>query len=127
MSLATLLSDWLHKIESENLPSADITALNFGILRSEKGYMIFLTGSEVYDAADDDWAGEIDYQPPRANKYLLLTAEINKTLKWTMVLELLAPALKEVITTEAAPQLFRNRTVTLGYDDEKLILIKSGD
>lgn len=125
MNLTTLLSGWLHKIETENPPPADIIALNFGILKSDKGYMIFLTGSEVYDANDDDWAGEIDYQPPRANKYLLLTPEIAKSLKWTKVLEELTPALKELIATGAAPKLFQNRPITLGYDDEKLILIKS--
>jgi len=125
MSLTTLLSGWLSKIEIESPPPADIIALNFGVLKSDKGYMIFLTGSEVYDAADDDWAGEIDYQPPRANKYLLLTPEIAKSLKWTKVLEELAPALKQLVAANSAPKLFHSRTITLGYDDEKLVLIKS--
>ena len=51
------------------------------MLQSDKGYMVYITGSEVYDAGDDDWAGEIDYQPPRKDKYLLLTPRIDQRLK----------------------------------------------
>jgi len=61
--------DWIKKIEKENPPAKEIVAINFGVFQAEKGFMVYVTGSEIYDANDDDWAGEIDYQPSRANKY----------------------------------------------------------
>ena len=124
MELTDLLSAWLTKIEQENPPGKDIVALNFGMLNSDKGYMVYLTGAEVYDPDDDDWAGEIDYQPIRANKYLLLPREITKGLKWRGVLDLVADSLKELITKNLNTGIFEGRIAAAGYDDSELILIK---
>ena len=109
MELTDLLSAWLTKIEQENPPGKIIVALNFGMLNSDKGYMVYLTGAEAYDADDDDWAGEIDYQPIRANKYLLLPREITKGLKWRGVLDLVADSLKELITKNLNTGVFEGR------------------
>ena len=124
MELTDLLSAWLTKIEQENPPGKIIVALNFGMLNSDKGYMVYLTGAEVYDPDDDDWAGEIDYQPIRANKYLLLPREITKGLKWRGVLDLVADSLKELITKNLNTGIFEGRIAAAGYDDSELILIK---
>ena len=94
------------------------------MLNSDKGYMVYLTGAEVYDPDDDDWAGEIDYQPIRANKYLLLPREITKGLKWRGVLDLVADSLKELITKNLNTGIFEGRIAAAGYDDSELILIK---
>ena len=123
MSLNESLSQWIKKIEVENPPPRTITALNFGMLQSDKGYMVYITGAEVYDADDDDWAGEIDYQPPRAIKYFLISREFTKGLKWQGVLDLVAAWLKEY--SGGQPGLFEGRAVTAGFDDGKLITIKS--
>ena len=122
MSLNQSLSQWIKKIEQENPPPPVITALNFGMLQSDKGYMVYLTGSEIYDPDDDDWAGEIDYQPPRANKYFLIPREFTKGLKWQGVLDLEVAWLKEYYGS--GPALFDGRTVTASFDDGKLVLIK---
>jgi hypothetical protein len=124
MELNALLSGWLEKIEKEYAPPAEITALNFGMLQSDKGYMVYITGAEIYDANDDDWAGEIDYQPPRKDKYLLLPRELTKGLKWPKVLELIADALKQITRGNSLGLLFANRVIVAGYDDSALILVK---
>jgi hypothetical protein len=124
MNLTALFSDWIAKVEKENPPGADIVAINFGMLQSDKGYMAYITGAEVYDADDDDWAGEIDYQPIRANKYFLLSREVTKGLKWAGVLDLVIATLKQLVEMEPERLLFANRVVTAGFDDSKLTVIK---
>jgi hypothetical protein len=126
MDLTALFSDWITKIEKENPPGRDIVAINFGMMQSGKGFMAYITGSEMYDADDDDWAGEIDYQPSRANKYFLLPAEITAGLKWLKVLELVIATLKQLADSAPERLLFANRVVTAGYDDKELTVIKAG-
>ena len=125
MDITALISDWIKKVETENPPTPGIVAINFGMLQSDKGYMVYITGAEIYDANDDDWAGEIDYQPVRANKYLLLPREITKGLKWINVLELVITTLKQLAAAEPGRLLFANRVVTAGFDDGKLTVVKS--
>jgi hypothetical protein len=125
MNLSQLLSEWIKKIEEENPPAANIAAINFGMFTSDKGYMVYVTGSEVYDPDDDDWAGEIDYQPARKNKYLLLPREFTSGLKWKGVLDLVVSALKELAADLPGRLLFEGRILTAGYDDEALVVVKS--
>ena len=86
--------------------------------------MVYLTGAEVYDPDDDDWAGETDYQPPRKIKYLLIPREFTTGLKWKGVLELVVTSLKELVGSMPANALFAGRAITAGFDDEALELIK---
>ena len=125
MNLNQLLSEWIKKIEEENPPAANIAAINFGMFTSDKGYMVYVTGSEVYDPDDDDWAGEIDYQPARKNKYLLLPREFTSGLKWKGVLDLVVNSLKELAGTNSACILLGDRVVTAGFDDNELIMVKA--
>jgi hypothetical protein len=125
MNLSQLLSDWIKIIEQENPPPAAITAINFGMFTSDKGYMVFLTGSEMYDPDDDDWAGEIDYQPARKIKYLLIPREFTTGLKWKGVLDLVVSTLKELAGTEPGRVLFEQRVLTAGFDDGELMVIKT--
>ena len=125
MDLIAFFSDWIKKVEQENPPGPEITAINFGMMLSDKGYMVYITGAEIYDKDDDDWAGEIDYQPIRANKYLLLPRDVTKGLKWKNVLELVAAALTQLAETEPARLLFKGRVVTAGFDDSELTVVKS--
>jgi len=124
MSLISLFSDWIKKVETENPPGPEVVAINFGMFQSDKGYMVYITGAEIYDANDDDWAGEIDYQPIRANKYFLLSRDLTKGLKWLKVLELVAETLKQLVEQDGGRPLFNNLTVTAGFDDSKLVLVK---
>ena len=125
MDLIAFFSDWIKKVERENPPGDNITAINFGMMLSDKGYMVYITGAELYDKDDDDWAGEIDYQPIRANKYLLLPREVTKGLKWKNVLELVISTLSQLAAADAARLLFKNRVVTAGFDDSELTVVKS--
>jgi hypothetical protein len=124
MNLSQLLSEWIKKIEEEDPPAANIAAINFGMFSSDKGYMVYVTGAEVYDPDDDDWAGEIDYQPARKNKYILLPREFTSGLKWKGVLDMVGNSIKELAGTDPARILFNGRVVTAGFDDSELMMIK---
>lgn len=126
MNLTELFSDWIKKVEKENPPDADIAAINFGMLQSGKSYMVYITGAEIYDADDDDWAGEIDYQPIRANKYLTLPADATAGLKRAKVQELVIDTLTQLVNTEPGRLLFANRVLTANFDDGDLTVIKKG-
>jgi len=126
MNLTELFSDWIKKVEKENPPGTDIAAINFGMLQSGKSYMVYITGAEIYDADDDDWAGEIDYQPIRANKYLTLPADATAGLKRAKVQELVIDTLTQLVNTEPGRLLFANRVLTTNFDDGDLTVIKKG-
>jgi hypothetical protein len=126
MNLTELFSDWIKKVEKENPPGADIAAINFGMLQSGKSYMVYITGAEIYDADDDDWAGEIDYQPIRANKYLTLPADATAGLKRAKVQELVIDTLTQLVKADPSRLLFANRVLTANFDDGDLTVIKKG-
>ena len=50
------LTSWLKKIIATEEPPAEILAFRFGLSEVEGGYLVYLAGSEVYDAADAEWA-----------------------------------------------------------------------
>ena len=125
MNLTELFSDWIKKVEKENPPAQDIVAINFGMLQSGKNYMVYITGAEIYDADDDDWAGEIDYHPIRANKYLTLPPDATTGLKRAKVLELVIDTLKQLAKDEPGRLLFAGRVVTANFDDGDLTVIKT--
>lgn len=124
MNLTGLFSDWINRVEKENPPGGDIIAINFGMLQSGKNYLVYVTGAEIYDADDDDWAGEIDYQPIRANKYLALPAEATAGLKRAKVLEMVIVMLKQLTQADPERLLFSNRVITANFDDGDLTVIK---
>jgi len=126
MNLTELFSDWIKKVEKENPPGTDIAAINFGMLQSGKSYMVYITGAEIYDADDDDWAGEIDYQPIRANKYLTLPADATAGLKRANVQELVIDTLTQLVKADPSRLLFANRVLTANFDDGDLTVIKKG-
>lgn len=126
MNLKELFAEWIKKVEKENPPGDDIIAINFGMMQSGKNYMVYITGAEIYDADDDDWAGEIDYQPIRANKYLTLPTEATAGLKRANVLELVINTLKQLVKAEQGRLLFANRVITANFDDGDLTVIKKG-
>ena len=68
-----IVKQWLLFIaEYETLPN-DIIALNFNLWEAveENGqscYTLELTGSKQYDAENDDWACEEDFDPSKSGK-----------------------------------------------------------
>ena len=124
MELKSMLFQWIDKLEKYAQPPKEITSLNFGLFESNDGFMIYLTGSKVYDISDDDWASQIDYEPQSKYKYLLLkNAEISN-LKWDEVLQTVHGHLKEFVNDQPYYSLFKKRIVATGFDDGDLIIIK---
>ena len=119
------LFTWIKKLESYSQPPKGIIALNFGLFESDKGFMIYLTGSKVYDPTNGDWATEINYEPISLYKYLLLPSDDIIGLKWGEVLELICLTLKDFVEEHKDYRLFKNRIVTAGFDDGDLVIIKS--
>ena len=119
------LFTWINQLEKYNEPLKEISALNFGLFESDKGIMIYLTGSKIYDPSNDDWATEIDYEPSANNKYLLLTGEEISDLKWDESLNMVHKTLKELIDEHPEYNLFANKIITIGFDDGDLAVLKS--
>ena len=116
--------DWLDRIDhNENIPST-VTAFNIGIFEQDGGYCLYLTGSDVYDADDDDWACDVDFEP--AEKYLPLAGPDIKSMEWeefqNMIVEIVSDYLDTVVKKGAS--IFADRVVTVGFDDGELVRIK---
>ena len=122
LGLKVMLIQWINKLENY-APPKEIIALNFGLFESNNGFMIYLTGSKVYDISNDDWASVIDYEPEPKYKYLLLkNAEISN-LGWNAVLQIVQVYLKEIINDRSDYNLFKSRITTTGFDDGELIVV----
>lgn len=111
--------NWLNGIT--NRPSGNIQAYWFGLFESEKGYVIYLTGSNNYDEVDDDWACNIDFTPE--NKYLDLGL---KGYKWEDVLDIATNLIKDFTKSEEYKKHFISKAdhIAVGFDDGDLIKIK---
>lgn len=120
----TRIHDWLNAIDSkENIPS-EITAFNIGIFEQEEGYCIYLTGSENYDADDDDWACDADFEP--ADKYLALSGTEIKAMEWQEFQDMIVKIVSDYLGTSAnaSTSVFAGRVVTVGFDDGQLVRVK---
>ena len=118
--------NWLNAIDrNENVPSS-VTAFNIGIFEQEEGYCIYLTGSDVYDADNDDWACDVDFEP--SDKYLPLAGPDIKSMEWEefqkMIVEIVSDYLDTVV--KKGTSIFADRVVTVGFDDGELVRIKPG-
>ena len=93
-----IVKQWLLFIaEYETLPN-DIIALNFNLWEAveENGqscYTLELTGSKQYDAENDDWACEEDFDPRERNCDAL---QLSSEIPWEEVLNGLVEVLKEL-------------------------------
>jgi len=123
--LKGLISSWINNLEKYCSPPKAISALNFGLFESDKGFMIYLIGSKLYDPSNDDWATEVDYEPIPLYKYLLLSGNDIADLKWDEILQQVNSVLKDIIEKSPNHSLFKNRVVTTGFDDGDLTVIKT--
>lgn len=117
---------WLLYIDAHETVPADIVALNFNLWEAaeENGdscYTLELTGSRHYDAEDDDWACEEDFEPRERNCDNL---QLSSRLPWEEVLNTLVEVLKELKDELADISLFRVEHITAGFTDGDLITIK---
>lgn len=71
---------WLEVIDRNEIVPNEITALNIGFFETPDGYSLYLIGAAGYDADNDDWACDEDYEP--AEKYLPMAKEIVGNMDW---------------------------------------------
>ena len=111
--------------EYETLPN-DIIALNFNLWEAveENGqscYTLELTGSKQYDAENDDWACEEDFDPRERNCDAL---QLSSEIPWEEVLNGLVEVLKELKKELKVISLFQVKHITVGFAEGDLIVIK---
>lgn len=114
------IENWIRELdESSDVPS-DIVALNFGLYETEEGYCIYLTGSEEYDASDDEWACEVDYEPE--GNFIELPSG---NMDWEEFLEKTKRIISDYLSINAEHlPMFEGRVVTIGFDDGDLSRIR---
>ena len=121
-----IVKQWLLFIaEYETLPN-DIIALNFNLWEAveENGqscYTLELTGSKQYDAENDDWACEEDFDPRERNCDAL---QLSSEIPWEEVLNGLVEVLKELKKELKVISLFQVKHITVGFAEGDLIVIK---
>src|SRR5574343_1707615 len=85
-------STWLSSMHDD---PANIQAYFFGLFETNNGYTIYLTGSNTYNEADDDWACSNDFYPK--NKFFDLGL---KDRKWEEVLNSTINLIKDFMKSE---------------------------
>lgn len=119
----TKIEHWIKTTNEETGCPTDVIALNFGLFESVNGYGIYLIGSKSYDENDDDWACDIDFEPP--NKYLMLTHDDVQNMNWKEIQHEVTNIISKYISDKRNNiSLFQNKIVTIGFDDGNLERIK---
>jgi hypothetical protein len=116
--------DWLNEIEkNEGTPPDSVIAFNFGIMESDKGYMIYLVGAFEYTEDDDDWA--CIESPTEPNRYLRLPDSIQNE-EWENIFEYCRIELSKLENEGSFNNtLIKNaKAITTGFDDGELIKIR---
>ena len=118
-----LIKFWVHRIEDAENFNKNVIAFNFGIIESEKDYKLYLTGCNEYDANNDDWACNIDFEPKE--KYLSL-GEDSKRRNWEEIQSIVKLSVEEFIKTRISPITFLHtaKYITTGFDNGELIKIE---
>lgn len=84
-------------------------------------YTLELTGSKQYDAENDDWACEEDFDPRERNCDAL---QLSSEIPWEEVLNGLVEVLKELKKELKVISLFQVKHITVGFAEGDLIVIK---
>lgn len=123
-NIDSILENWIKEISSKEILPEDIQALNFGIFESENGYTVYLTGSNEYDAAADDWACNEDFVPN--NRYLEFDQKEVSMLDWKEFLNLIVDSLRNIISLEnySEYKILNVANITSGFDDGDLVKLK---
>lgn len=118
------IKNWLQDIIQTEKPSTSIVAYNFGIFETERGYTLYLIGSEEFDDDDSDWATNEDFTPKE--KYLNLLQEEFRGLEWKQALDKVEKQIRDFLNSEENKGSFlaKAQAVTTGFDDGDLVRVK---
>lgn len=111
--------EWVKGMEATEQIPEEIEALNFGIYETEDGFCLYLTGSENYDAEDDDWACDQDYETDSDN----LAITNADGMEWEQFLDKVAGILKSYFSQISASSPFIGKIITTGFDDGDLVRV----
>ena len=117
-----VIENWLIELNNSEFIPEEVVAINFGLFESEKGYILYMTGSKFYDKDDDNWACEINYEPKK--KYL--TLENPAESDWKIIEVGVIKNISEFLNSENFKNsIFSNvSNITIGFDDGDLVKIK---
>lgn len=121
-----IVRQWILYIDAHEILPNTIVALNFNIWEvvdedNVSCYTLELIGSERYDAEDDDWACEEDFDPRSRNCDAL---QLSSKIPWEDVLKGLVEVLKELKVELGEINLFRVEHITVGFTEGNLEVIK---
>jgi hypothetical protein len=113
-------SNWIKEIDSTNPDTENVKAYNFGLFESEKGYSVYLTGSNQYDEDDDDWACNEDFVPNQ--KYFELPDYFIEGKNWDKIQRDFAEVIRKFIESDSFRNSFlaKAEAITVGFDDGDL-------
>ena len=83
--------------------------------------IVELTGAKQYDAEDDDWACEEDFDPRLRNCDAL---QLSSAIPWENILKGLVKVLKELKVELGEINLFQVEHITVGFTEGDLEVIK---
>ena len=113
-----IIKNWILRIDEEETLPKEIIALNFGLFEP---YGIELTGSELYNFYDDDWACDEDFEPVERTCPDL---NIPEDMDWKDVLEMISEILEELVSELDALEILQVPHITTGFCDSDLVIIK---
>ena len=117
---------WILYVDAHDTLPDDIVALNFNVWEAVDEdnvscYTLELIGSEQYDAEDDDWACEEDFEPKERNCDDL---QLSSKIPWEDVLKGMVDVLKELKDELGGISLFRVKHITVGFSEGDLVVVK---
>jgi len=121
--ISNRLHEWLERVSSNEEPSDSIVAFNIGLFEIEDGeYSVYLIGAIAFDESNEDWACSEAFSP--SERYCILPDVAG--YEWSVVLDLLAEAVKEFIDSIPGRSSFIGsaRAVTVGFDSGELVRVK---
>ncbi len=120
--LHTNFQNWLDGIIASETPDETIVGYYFGIFKDEVHYTVYLTGSEVYDPLDADWACRSDFEP--ADKYFIFPGEFD-SWNWQEILDEIEKFLNNFVRSDLYLNSFFStaKIIATGFDDGDLVEI----
>lgn len=121
-----IVRQWILYVDAQETLPDDIVALNFNVWEAmdedfTSCYTLELIGSRQYDAEDDDWACEDDFEPKERN---CDTLQLSSEIPWEDVLKGMVEVLKELKDELGGISLFRVEHITVGFAEGDLVIIK---
>jgi hypothetical protein len=117
--------EWVDNINETERIDRSIIAFNFGLFESKEGFIMYLTGSKIFDKDDDDWATNRNFEPKQ--KYFSFGNEFLKDKDWQDILKYAESLVQSYVKSEDfKTSIFAQAiAITVGFDDGELTIIKS--